>query len=264
MNQYTLRHPVSYSGFGIYYKRVTHIRLLPALPDTGILFKKKDYIRADLKNVYISNHTVGIKKGDKTILSIEHLLAAIYGMGIDNLIIEVKGDEIPFGDGSAKVFLDILQTAGIERQKREKSPLLLRYPVYIRDSRSILYALPYPFLSISLLFSYNSQKGLFSSTINDKVFTKIARARTFGYYPDPKWLSDVLGIALREEKGILFAKEERFKNEPLYHKVLDLIGMLTLLGRPLKAALFAYKPGHKLSIKFLKDIIATEAQRGRK
>lgn len=262
MNQFTIKQGVSYSGFGIYHKRVSRIRLLPAPPDTGILFKKKDYIRADIKNAYIFNHTVGIKKGDETILSVEHLLAAIYGMGIDNLIVEVEGDEIPFGDGSAQIFLDMLNKVEKEEQIKEKRPILLKSSVFVKDSHSFVYALPYPSLFIFFAFSHNSrEKRIFFSPINQKKFIKIAQARTFGYYPDPQWLSQSLGIELKEEKGILFAKEERFKDESLCHKVLDLIGTIGILGRPLKAAIFAYKAGHSLSLKFLKEIIATEAQR---
>lgn len=254
MTQYTIKYPVSYSGFGIYYKRVSSIRLLPAPPDTGILFKKRNYIRASVENAYLYRHTIGIKNREETILSIEHLLAAVYGMGIDNLIIEIEGDEVPFGDGSGEVFWNLLEKTGKEQQKREKSPIVLKSPILIRDSNSFLYALPFPSLFISYLFSYNSKKGMLFLNVNRQKFERIIRARTFGYYSDPDWLSSTFNIELKRDGKFLFAKEERFKNEFLYHKVLDLIGILALLGKPLKGALLAYKTGHRLGLKFLKEM----------
>ncbi len=254
MSQYTIRHPVSYSGFGIYYKRVSSIHLLPAPPDTGILFEKRGYIRTSVENAYLHRHTIGLKNGEETILSVEHLLAAIYGMGIDNLIVKVEGDEVPFGDGSGEVFWNLLKKAGTKPQEGRKSFITLRSPIFIREPGSFLYISPFPSLFVSYLFSYNSKKGILFLNVNRQRLEKIIRARTFGYYSDPDWLCSTFGIELERDGKFLFAKEERFKNEFLYHKVLDLIGTLALLGKPLKAAIFAYKTGHNLGLKFLREM----------
>jgi len=242
---------VEYRGRGIYYREATRIYLLPAPPDTGVVFNS---IPASLKNVSLVNHTLGLKKGMESILGIEHLLAAIYGMEIDNVLIEVEGRELPFGDGSSYPFVVLLKRAGRRRQNKVRSPIKIRAPIFIRGRSSLLSLLPSPQLFISFLFSLNSERQLFSAPITRENFERIAKARTFGPYNDPVYLSSLLGIELREKEGFLFPKKERFAKEPVYHKVLDILGCLPLLGKPLRGAIFAYRSGHRDILRLLREV----------
>ena len=264
MNQKTIDRPFKLSGVGIHSGRETSISVLPAGDNAGILFfKNGKMIPAVLKSV---NET---KRGTTLagIAVVEHLLASAYALGIDNLKIEVSGDEIPTMDGSALPFTEALLSSGIKEQKSEKDVLTILHPVKLSVGESSLEALPYRGFKINFMVNFpgvGEQK--FSFDLNKDSFKdEIAPARTFGYIEEYELLKDQgLALGADMENALVMGRDgyvnaPRFPNEPVRHKILDLIGDLSLLGRPLEAELNAVRSGHKLNVDLLRRILENDS-----
>lgn len=203
---------------------------------------------------------------------VEHLLSAIRGLGIDNVLIDVIGPEIPAGDGSCQLFMDLLQEAGIEEQKEPQRFLRITKPIYWSQGKVHLVALPADTFQISYTMHYPQSSLLgsqyFSVQLTPEIFQKeIAPCRTFSLYEE---------IAPFIEKGIikgggldnaLVIKEEkvlnpggaRFPNEMVRHKVLDLIGDLSLVGRPILGHIISICSGHASNIAFARELAKLES-----
>ncbi len=221
--------------------------MFPAEPNTGILMQKVNKgqvvkFHLSVKNVYVNSSRVVLKKGEERLSFIEHLLAAVYGMGIDNVRIEVEGDELPFFDGSSSAYVEAIKNAGIEEQGVARQKLSLKRSLMLIARGRIFYLSPAPRLGISYVFFH---KGLRLKRFMDieAIFAdSIAPARTFAAGPFPSF---EYPFGVRQSKKLSFPYPSRFSDEMLRHKVLDMIGDLALLGKRLAAHIWAFGTGHR-------------------
>jgi len=260
--QTTIRNPVRFSHRAMLSGKTTSIRLKPGPADSGIVFNNR--IPARLANAFVEEHLVGLRQGKDTVLGVEHLLAACYGLGIDNLQVEVLGGEVPFGDGSALPFVRILQAASLKELKAPCSTQSIVAPIVVAQGDGFVCGLPQPEageatgLNVTCLIRFPSrevgEQSLDFSLDRAGFCRDVGPARTFGYWQEGKRLPVWLGRIGELRDGMLLPAKPRFPDEPVRHKTLDLLGDLCLLGRRLNASVFAFKAGHQLHHDFLKEL----------
>jgi UDP-3-O-[3-hydroxymyristoyl] N-acetylglucosamine deacetylase/3-hydroxyacyl-[acyl-carrier-protein] dehydratase len=264
--QKTIKSETKIAGKGLFGGQDAKVVFRPATVDTGIVFVRTDLpepvrINATTDNLAERSRRTTIKKGSVSIETIEHCLAAVSSLGIDNLLIEVEGPELPAADGSSEVYLKILKNAGIVEQQARRKEFAISEPVSITTGDSSIYALPYPDdeLNITYDLDYGGHTGIgrqtFSCRLTPEVFEKsLAPARTFLLEAEAKQFQ-ARGIGTHlGPRDILVINSEgpiknsyRFPNECARHKIVDLIGDLALAGRPIKGRIVAYKSGHSLN-----------------
>ncbi len=268
--QRSISKEVETRGVGIHTGEEVSIHLKPLPPDSGIIFKRVDINRdvcipATIENVTSYVRGTNLGKDGVEIMTVEHLLSSIYGLGIDNMLIENTGGEIPACDGSALDFVNLIDKAGIIEQNEEKRYLSVSRPVLYTNNDVSIAIYPEEELSISYTISFN-HKFLNSQfahiSINEDNYRKnIAPARTFVFYKDVEALrkqglikggSTENALVITDEG--LMEGELRDKNEFVYHKISDFIGDLCLIGGTLKGRLVAIKAGHKSHIEFIKKL----------
>jgi len=274
MKQRTIERQFSIEGIGLHTGEKVSLLVRPALPDTGIVFIRKDIdgspaIKADIDNLLDVEkfpRRSSIFDGKNTYIhTIEHLMSAVYGLGIDNLIVEITGSECPGLDGSAFIFAQKIIKSGIVEQDALKNFYKVKEPIYISDNSSHLVALPSDTLRISYTLDYpnsilNSQYASFEIT-PDSYLKEISSARTFCLEEEVDKLktiglgkgSDFNNTVVIGKNGVINNKF-RFSNEPVRHKICDLIGDLALLGMPLKAHIIGIRSGHILNTKLVKSL----------
>ncbi len=296
--QRTIKNLVSLSGIGIHTGTECTMTLKPAPENYGIKFVRVDLggqpeIPAIVDNVVDISRGTTLAVGDARVHTVEHILAAAYGLKIDNLRVELDGIEPPIGDGSSRMYVDLLVKAGIEEQEAPKDYLIIDQTVMYQDEqRGIdIVALPLDDFRISVMIDYHNpalgsqHSSLFS--LEKEFIEEYSSARTFCFLSEvehlvnqglikggdidnaiviidkemeQKELDQLLGKLHLEknvvlgDNGILNNEQLRFKNEPARHKVLDLIGDLALIGVPLKAQILAARPGHKANVEFARQI----------
>jgi UDP-3-O-[3-hydroxymyristoyl] N-acetylglucosamine deacetylase/3-hydroxyacyl-[acyl-carrier-protein] dehydratase len=267
--QKTLKSKVTFEGTGLHTGKNCKIELLHAPPNTGIIFIRKDVpsaslIKADLYSVldpesFPRRTSVGID--GVYVHTIEHLMAALQLLRIDNIQINIWGEEIPGLDGSAKDFVDRIKEVGLVEQDAVKDYLVIREPIWIEEGGSAIVILPYPSLRVSYTLKYDNP--LIGSYYMDFILNKeeiednICEARTFCLEEEVKPLLDMgLGKGANYENTLVVSKEGiidnklRCNDEFVKHKILDLLGDLYLAG-PLKGHVIAIRSGHSLNIKLL-------------
>ncbi|MCX7704722.1 MAG: bifunctional UDP-3-O-[3-hydroxymyristoyl] N-acetylglucosamine deacetylase/3-hydroxyacyl-ACP dehydratase [bacterium] len=273
MNQKTIEHPFSIEGIGLHTGEKVSLTVNPAPPNTGIIFIRKDMpqnpvIKADINfllDVEKYPRRSSISNGNVHIHTIEHLMSAIYGLGIDNLIVEMKGGECPGLDGSAQIFVNKFLEAGLVEQKEIKNFYRVKEPIYISENSSHIVALPSDTLKISYTLDYpnsliKSQYASFDIT-PETYANEIAPARTFCLEEEIEKLkmiglgkgSDYNNTVVIGENGVI-RNSFRFPNEPVRHKICDLIGDLALLGMFLKAHIIGIRSGHAINTKLVRTL----------
>jgi UDP-3-O-[3-hydroxymyristoyl] N-acetylglucosamine deacetylase len=254
--QTTLREQFNYEGVGLHTGVPCRIDVQPAPPGTGLQFVSGGVeIPALAEYVVETARATVVGKGGVTISTIEHLLAALFGMGIANARILVDGPEIPVADGSAKTWVDLIAEAGTATQREVRERYVPTSPTFVRDGDRALIVLPATQFRVKFLADFAPPIGTqyFDGEVNPPFFAgEIAAARTFGYLHEVQALLD-RGLAKGGtlENALVFApdgpmQEMRWPNEPVRHKVLDLIGDLSLLGAWPQCEIVAVKSGHKL------------------
>lgn len=254
MNQRTIRTPVEMSGVGLYKNKPCRVRLLPAPPNSGICFYAPDPIPARLRYARVSEGMVVLRLGQSEVWGVEHLLSACYGLGIDQLRVEVSGGELPMGDGSGGWAVDLLERAGLVELHSPRWELRVRSPKVVIGQGGFLAILPAPQLRV---FCYTSfDRGLrrrewLNFRLNPRRFKEgLAWARTFGPPQDPR-IAHLLPFKVRWVGDWLLPLEPRGGRELVRHKVLDLLGDLALLGRWVQGWILAYRSGHRLNLRLL-------------
>jgi UDP-3-O-[3-hydroxymyristoyl] N-acetylglucosamine deacetylase/3-hydroxyacyl-[acyl-carrier-protein] dehydratase len=296
--QRTIAKPVTMTGIGLHTGTECKLTFKPAPENHGIRFVRVDLggspeIPAIAENVVDVSRGTTLGVGDAKVHTVEHLLAAIMGLQIDNIIIEVDGIEPPVGDGSSLPFVEVLQKAGFEQQEAPKDYLIIDQTImHHEDDKQIdIVALPLDDYRVTVMVDYQNpalgsqHTGLFD--LEKEFVSDFAPARTFCFLSEVEMLANqglIKGgdvdnavvivdhklnegqlddlrkkIGIKEKinlgnNGILNNKELRFKNEPVRHKLLDLIGDLALIGAPLKAQILAARPGHKANVEFAKQV----------
>ncbi len=306
--QNTIKSAFELEGVGLHSGVKTKIKVLPASPNHGIVFKRVDLdeevlIPGNIKYVEHTERGTFLKKGSHTVATVEHLMSALYGMQIDNALIEVSGPEIPILDGSAGPFVDKIMEVGIQEQPEVAKIIELNRIVrYVNKQQNIeLIAIPDSKFSVNVLIDYNSTVLANQyAVLNDiKDYPKeIAKARTFVFFREVEYLykknlikggdidnaivildSDVSKeeidriadlfnkphLNLIPHKGILNNVELNYPNEPARHKLLDVMGDIALLGKRLNARVIAMKPGHTANIEFGRKMLGVyEKEQARK
>lgn len=273
--QQTLAEPVEFSGIGLHTGVNVKMRFCPAEPGTGILFERTDLsgrprIPATIEYVCDTTRSTTVGLYDVRIHTVEHVLAALKAYRIDNLIIEVSSIEPPVGNGSADVFVEMIERGGITPQDGMCPVFSLTRPVYYSDEDCHLVALPSRQYSISYTLSYPEPELLkaqfFSSEITSEIFkNEIAPCRTFSLYSEISTLMD-LGLikggsldnaVVIKDNAVLSKNGLFFPDEMVRHKVLDVIGDLSLVGVDFAAHIVSLRSGHKTNVAFAKKIYDT-------
>jgi UDP-3-O-[3-hydroxymyristoyl] N-acetylglucosamine deacetylase len=275
LKQRTLKSLVKSSGVGLHTGQKVRMVLRPAPPDTGIVFRRIDLaspvsIPARAENVGEARLASTLIKDGVKVHTVEHLMSALAGLGIDNAFVDLDAPELPIMDGSASPFALLIQQAGIEEQGAPKRFLRVRKTVEVKEGDKWARLEPYEGLRMSFSIEFRhpvidrSTQSVTVDFAETSYLKEIARARTFGFMHEVEDLKDS-GLALGggldnavvlDEHSVLNSDGLRFADEFIRHKLLDAMGDLYLLGRPLLGAFTAHKSGHALNNKLARAALA--------
>ena len=274
IKQRTLKNVIRATGVGLHTGDKVFMTLRPAAIDTGIVFRRVDLdvpveIRSSCENVGDTRLSSTLVKGEARISTIEHLLSAMAGLGIDNAYVDLSAPEVPIMDGSAGPFVFLLQSAGIEEQSAAKRFIRIKKPVRVESGDK--WARFEPFDGFKVGFSIDFTHPLFTrrtSTAEIDFSTtsfvkEVSRARTFGFMRDIEMLREhnlALGGSMDnaivlDDYRVLNEDGLRYEDEFVRHKILDAIGDLYLLGHSLIGAFYGHKSGHELNNRLLRTLI---------
>jgi len=294
MKQRTIERSVSLQGVGLHTGQEVTLTFHPAPENHGYKFQRIDLegepiINADVSRVSSTQRGTVIKSGDAQVSTIEHVLSALNGLQIDNVLIALTGPEVPIMDGSSLPFVELVRQAGIQEQSEDREYFEVEEPIAYRDEETgtELIALPADHFGITTMIDFNSQVlGQQYATLNslDEYAEEVAPSRTFVFLHELEHLVDqnlikggdmdnAIVIADRpmdqseldtlagklgkpsvtvDSEGILNTVDLHFRNEPARHKLLDVVGDIALLGKPVKGRILATKPGHRANVEFTK------------
>lgn len=274
VTQRTLSQSISYIGIGLHTGKKINMVVKPAKENSGINFLRKDIKNADnlipalwYNVVDTTLSTVLGNKDNITVGTVEHLMAALLGCGVDNALIEIDGPEVPIMDGSADPFVSVIEKIGTINQSASRKAIWIHRPVEVRDDDKYAMLMPSntPRITVEIDFKESAIGSQTHSVtlINEAFRYDIARARTFGFASDIKQLKHIglaKGGSLKNAilvDGDRIVNEEglRYENEFVRHKILDIMGDLALIGVPIIGHLYARKPGHKLNNALIRQII---------
>lgn len=284
--QRTLKSLTRAVGVGLHGGQRVELTLRPAAPDTGIVFRRVDLaqpVDIQVNALWITDTRLattlskGGDPGGPKVMTIEHLLSACAGLGIDNLIVDINGEEVPILDGSAASFVFLLQSAGIELQNKPKQFIRITRAVEVREGSgaSLKWARLEPFDGYKLSFEISFGHPAVDQTGQRFTFDmgsgrykqEIARARTIGFTKDVEMMR-ARGLALGgsmdnalviDDYKVLNGDGLRYDDEIVKHKILDAIGDMLVIGQPMIAAYSAFRSGHDLNNKLLRAVLASEA-----
>ena len=272
--QRTVAKRVTCTGIGLHSGRPATLTLAPAPADSGVTFVRMDLgVEIPGRNEHVQDTmlstTIGV--GQARVATVEHVLAALAGMGVDNCRVEVEGPEIPILDGSAAPFVALVQEAGIRHQKASRRVLVVEKPVEIRDGDKVARLEPADAFVVDFRADFGHPlitNQPLRVTVNERSFEReVARARTFCFRRDIERMQ-AAGLArggslenaiVVDEFSILNPEGLRFPDEFVRHKVLDAIGDLALFGVPLRGALVAVKSGHAMNQALVRKVLADPA-----
>lgn len=277
IRQRTLQKAVRASGIGLHSGRKVYLSLLPAGPDSGIVFRRTDLdpvveipARADL--VREATMCSNLLLGDTKVATVEHLMSALAGLGIDNCIIELSSPEVPIMDGSAGPFVYLIQSAGIHEQDAHKKFIRIQQPIQVQDGDKFARFDPYEGyrLNFAIDFPHPAFKASQqTATVEFSSMTyvrEVSRARTFGFMRELDQLrANNLGLGASldnvvalDEFRVVNHDGLRYEDEFVRHKILDAVGDLYLLGHSVIGAYSAYKSGHALNNMLVRAVLADE------
>ncbi len=270
--QKTIKKQTSCSGVGLHTGNCINMTFKPAAAGTGILFRRTDLddhptLKVKAKNIGDVSYATTIGKDLVTIKTVEHVLSAVYALGVTNLIIEVNGNEISVIDGSASYFVNMLLDAGIDVQQAANTLIRIQQPLEVRHKDTLISVEPYDGLKITYTIDFpnkfiGTQTRTFELTPLAYI-QEIAPARTFCMYEEVEYLWKMgLSKGGSLDNAVVFAQDRilneslRYDDEPVRHKILDLLGDLAFLGHPLLGHIKAFKGGHVLHAKFAKALLS--------
>ena len=279
LQQRTLKTITRAVGVGLHSGQRVELTLRPAQPDTGIVFRRVDLaepveIPMNAEAVTDTRLASTVSNGGAKVQTVEHIMSACAGIGIDNLYIDITADEVPILDGSAASFVFLLQSAGVELQKAPRRFIRVTRVVEVRESDGAneKWARLDPYHGFKLSFEIDFAHKVISSTGqrfefdlgNGQYARDIARARTFGFTKEVEYMrSKGLGLGggldnaiVMDDTKVLNAGGLRYDDEFVKHKMLDAMGDLYIVGKPLLAAYSAFRSGHALNNKLLRELLA--------
>ena len=277
MQQRTIGESVSCSGVGLHKGGKVSMTFYPAPANTGVVFglntsRGKRFIQADPYKVHDTNLATGLSDGEYGIGTVEHVLAAVAGTGVDNIRIEVDDCEVPIMDGSAASFVYLLQQAGLVRQDAKKRVYILKKPLQFQRDGKFISATPASELSIRYTIDYDHPligKQQLSFHLRDTTFVQeLCKARTFAFLGDVekmrqsgRALGGTLDNALvLDVSSVVNHDGMRYPDEPVRHKVLDFLGDLGLLPYAIRGHFEVYCSGHELNNQFCRHLLDHEAE----
>lgn len=277
IRQRTLKQAVRATGIGLHSGRKVYMSLLPAGPDTGIVFRRTDL--SPVPEVKAQAHLVGeavmcstLVEGNVKVATIEHLMSALAGLGIDNCIVELSAPEVPIMDGSAGPFVFLIQSAGIHEQDAAKKFIRIKQPVQVEEGDKFARFEPFDGfrLNFSIDFNHPVLKASGQTAVVDFSTTtyvkEVSRARTFGFMRELDQLraanlglgANLDNVVALDEFRVVNHDGLRYENEFVRHKILDAVGDLYLLGHSVIGAYNAYKSGHALNNKLVRAVLADQ------
>ena len=270
--QRTIKKHISCSGVGLHTGNPVTMTFKPAAPGTGIAFKRIDLeshpvLRVQAENIGDVSYATTLTRGEVTIKTVEHVLSAIQALGISNVMIELDSSEPPILDGSAACFIDMLLDAGIYSQRSANKVIRIQKPFEVRRKDSIISVEPYNGLKITYTIDFpNKFIGTQTKTFELSPLAymqEIAHARTFCLYEEIEYLWKMgLSKGGSLDNAVVFAQDRilndslRYTDEPVRHKILDVLGDLAFLGHPLLGHIKVFKGGHVLHAQFVQTLLA--------
>jgi UDP-3-O-[3-hydroxymyristoyl] N-acetylglucosamine deacetylase len=278
IRQRTLKNIIRATGVGLHTGEKVYLTLKPAPVDTGIIFVRVDLephvaVPARPENVSDTRLSTTLEKDGVKISTVEHLMSAFAGLGIDNAVVELSAPEVPIMDGSAGPFVFLLQSAGIFEQEKLKQFIRIKKPLIVQDGDKWVKFKPFNGFKVSFAIDFDhpilqNSIQLAEVDFSTTSFVKeVSRARTFGFMDDLEALRNA-GLAqggsfdnaiVMDSFHILNDDGLRYEDEFVKHKVLDAIGDLYLLGHPLIGAFSAHKSGHELNNRILRNLVENES-----
>jgi UDP-3-O-[3-hydroxymyristoyl] N-acetylglucosamine deacetylase/3-hydroxyacyl-[acyl-carrier-protein] dehydratase len=272
LQQQTINRPESYSGVGLHSGNRVTMTFLPAPPNSGIRFRRVDLegkpeIEARVENIGETNRSTTLAKGNTRIHTVEHVLATVAGYGIDNAIVELDANEPPIADGSAREYCKMIQAAGIVPQDERRDPYTVTAPIELEMGETLMTLFPGEGFKITCTSA--DKRGRFTQFYSVELSPTtwerdLAHARTFCFYEEIEYLitnglikggSLENAVVIRDD-AVLTTEPLRYPDEFVRHKMLDIVGDLSLLGRPLHGHLIAVKPSHAANCEMVRRITA--------
>ncbi len=261
----TIKKELSFTGTGIHSGKEINLKLVPTAENSGIKFIRKDLadfvIPLDPQFLVSGSRATVLVKEGKKIVTPEHLLAALAILGITDIQIEMDNEEVPILDGSAKVYVSAIENVGLKIFKNSIKPIIIKEPLFIKEEHKLILLFPAEKFLISYFLDLPNSfisSQLLSIEVGEKHLKEsVANARTFGFYDEyQQLLSQGLAKGANFENTVVIGKDKfmnelRFEDELVKHKILDLIGDLKILNRPILGHIISIKAGHSLNSKLV-------------
>jgi UDP-3-O-[3-hydroxymyristoyl] N-acetylglucosamine deacetylase/3-hydroxyacyl-[acyl-carrier-protein] dehydratase len=271
LNQQTLNRPASFSGIGLHSGNRVNMTILPAPANSGVRFRRVDLdgkpeIEARVENVSETNRSTTLAKGNVKVHTVEHVLAALAGYGIDNAVVELDANEPPIGDGSSREFCKIIQAAGVVAQAEKRDFFTPAEPVELHLGETSMTLFPDDKFKITCTSA--DKQGRFTQFYSTEVTPQswekeLSHARTFCFFEEIEFLfknglirggSLENAVVIRDD-AVLTTEPLRYREEFVRHKMLDIVGDLSLLGRPICGHVIAVRPGHAGNVELVRKIV---------
>jgi UDP-3-O-[3-hydroxymyristoyl] N-acetylglucosamine deacetylase len=269
--QRTIKNNTVCKGIGLHTGKTVQMTLKPASTGTGVVFIRTDLadtpVRAAAANTDTTSYATSLSQNNVSVKTVEHLLAALAGLNIDNMYVELDEEEVPIMDGSARPFVKLIADAGIVTQEMVQPSLKIITPIFVRDGNKQLAIWPSERTSISYYIDFNhpllKEQSMHYQPSEETFLREVSEARTFGFMRDVKILQAnglAKGASLEnavalDENSVLNEDGLRFRDEFVRHKILDLIGDLSLLGMPIIGHVVAHKSGHAMNARMVDKIL---------
>ena len=272
LQQQTINRPASFSGIGLHSGNRVNMTFLPAPPGSGIRFRRVDLegkpeIEARVENVVETNRSTTLGKGNTKIHTVEHVLATFAGYGVDNAIIELDANEPPIADGSAREYCTIIESAGLLAQPEPREIYAVTEPIELQMGETEMALFPNDVFKITCTSSDKHDRftQMFTLEISPRTWElELAHARTFCFFEEIEYLiknglirgGSLENAVVVRDDAVLTTEPLRYTNEFVRHKMLDILGDLSLIGRPLTGHLIAVKPSHSANCELARLISA--------
>ncbi len=272
LNQQTLNRPASFSGIGLHSGNRVNMTILPAPANSGVRFRRVDLdgqpeIEARVENVSETNRSTTLAKGNVKVHTVEHVLAALAGYGIDNAVIELDANEPPIADGSSREFCKIIQAAGLAALPEKRDYYTPTEPIEVRLGETVMTLFPDEHFKITCTSADKQGRftQFYSTEVNPKTWEKdLAHARTFCFFEEIEFLiknglikgGTLENAVVIRDDAVLTTEPLRYPEEFVRHKMLDIVGDLSLLGKPIRGHVIAVRPGHAANAELVKKIVA--------
>ena len=270
LNQQTLNRSASFSGLGLHSGNRVNMTIQPAPANSGVCFRRTDLegkpeVEARVENISITNRSTTLAKGNVKIHTVEHVLAALAGLGVDNAVIELDANEPPIADGSARDFTQVIKAAGLKELAEKCEFITLTEPIELRSGDTLMTVFPDEHFKITCTSTDKKNRftQFYSTEVTPKTWEKeLCHARTFVFFEELEYLfknglikggSLESAIVIRDD-AVLTTEPLRYPEEFVRHKMIDIVGDLALLGKPLKAHIVAVRPGHAANCELAKKI----------